>query len=122
VHQQWPKKEKKGWNFFSWDPMMAKKWKEKVVSFLFLGFGDGQRKRKKGCKQKIVGFNTGQKKRRRDCKFFFMSFGHGRFGVCKKILMILHHKLAPSLYECFYNTLTICSTFNVDTIIDMMLR
>jgi hypothetical protein len=33
-----------------------------------------------------------------------------------------HHKLAPSLYECFYNTLTICSTFNVDTIIDMMLR
>jgi hypothetical protein len=34
----------------------------------------------------------------------------------------LHHKLAPSLYECFYNTLTICSTFNVDTIIDMMLR
>ncbi len=34
----------------------------------------------------------------------------------------VHHKLAPSLYECFYNTLTICSTFNVDTIIDMMLR
>jgi hypothetical protein len=34
----------------------------------------------------------------------------------------IHHKLAPSLYECFYNTLTICSTFNVDTIIDMMLR
>jgi hypothetical protein len=33
-----------------------------------------------------------------------------------------HHKLAPSLYECFYNTLTICSTFNVDTIIDMMLK
>jgi hypothetical protein len=26
------------------------------------------------------------------------------------------------LYECFYNTLTICSTFNVDTIIDMMLK
>jgi hypothetical protein len=34
----------------------------------------------------------------------------------------LHHKLAPSLYECFYNTLTMCSTFNVDTILDMMLR
>ncbi len=33
-----------------------------------------------------------------------------------------HHKLAPSLYECFYDTLTICSMFNVDTIIDMMLR
>jgi len=69
--------------------MMAKKWKEKFVSFLFLGFGDGQRKRKKGYKKIIVGFNTGQKKRRRNCKVFFMSFGHGRFGVCKKILMIL---------------------------------
>jgi len=34
----------------------------------------------------------------------------------------LYHKLAPSLYECFYNTLTICSTFNVDAIIDMMLK
>jgi hypothetical protein len=34
----------------------------------------------------------------------------------------IHHKLAPSLYECFYNTLTICSMFNVDTIIDMMLK
>jgi hypothetical protein len=69
--------------------MMAKKWKEKVVSFLFLRFGDGQRKKKKSCKKKIVGFNNGQKKRKRDCIFFFMSFGHGRFGVCKKILMIL---------------------------------
>jgi hypothetical protein len=36
--------------------------------------------------------------------------------------MEVHHKLAPSLYECFYNTLTICLTFNVDIIIDMMLR
>jgi hypothetical protein len=69
--------------------MMAQKWKEKLVNFLFLGFGDGQRKRKKGCKKIIVGFNTGQKKRRKNCKVFFMSFGHGRFGVCKKILMIL---------------------------------
>jgi hypothetical protein len=30
--------------------------------------------------------------------------------------------LPPFLYECFYNILTICSTFNVGTIIDMMLR
>jgi hypothetical protein len=35
-----------------------------------------------------VGFNSGQKKRKRDCIFFFMSFGHGKFGMCKKILMI----------------------------------
>jgi hypothetical protein len=65
--------------------MMVKKWEEKVVNFLFLGFGDGQRKRKKGYKKIIVGFNSGQKKRKRDCIFFsFMSFGDGKFGVCKK--------------------------------------
>jgi hypothetical protein len=37
-------------------------------------------------------------------------------GIC------VHHKLVPSLYECFYNILTIFSTFNVDIIIDMMLK
>jgi hypothetical protein len=42
--------------------------------------------------------------------------------ICSLRYPNFHHKLAPSLYECFYNTLTICSTFNVDTIIDMMLR
>jgi len=63
---------------------MVKKWEEKVVNFLFLGFGDGQRKRKKGYKKIIVGFNNGQKKRKRVAFIFFMSFGHGKFGVCKK--------------------------------------
>jgi hypothetical protein len=68
---------------------MVKKWEEKVVNFLFLRFANGQRKRKKGYQKIIVGFNIGQKKKKKDCIFFFMSFGHGKFGMYKKILMIL---------------------------------
>jgi hypothetical protein len=57
------------------------------------------------------------------CNYDFKNVAwSGRFIPISIILHPRHHKLAPSLYECFYNTLTICSTFNVDTIIDMMLR
>jgi hypothetical protein len=63
--------------------------------------------------------------RRRIEKFGKIAGRIRTFGISGRkvrIAFCVHHKLAPSLYECFYNTLTICSTFNVDTIIDMMLR
>jgi len=63
------RKEEVG-NFFSWDSMMAKKWKKKVVSFLFLGFGDGQRKRKKGYKKKLWD-STMAKRKQKEVAFFF---------------------------------------------------
>ncbi len=48
---------------------MAKKWEEKVVNFLFLGFGNGQRQRKKGYKKKLWD-STVAKRKEKEIAFF----------------------------------------------------
>ncbi len=50
---------------------------------------------------------------------YFTIYCHSQHLIKLNKKIAMHHKLAPSIYLCFSNTLTMCAKLNVDTIIDL---